>query len=121
MTDYQRARQRMVETQIAARGVRDRRVLAAMREVPREQFVDPGLEEFAYEDSPLQPVNSIAAPAGQKMLRAGVFERVKSEGGFSASGIRYGYSPRCGRVRSMASCSRPPFRSTFPGSSSRPL
>src|SRR5688572_12680792 len=53
MTDYQRARQRMVETQIAARGVRDRRVLAAMREVPREMFVDPGLEEFAYEDSPL--------------------------------------------------------------------
>jgi protein-L-isoaspartate(D-aspartate) O-methyltransferase len=53
MTDYERARQRMVETQIAARGVRDRRVLAAMREVPREMFVDPGLEEFAYEDSPL--------------------------------------------------------------------
>jgi protein-L-isoaspartate(D-aspartate) O-methyltransferase len=46
-------RERMVNRQIAARGVRDPRVLRAMREVPREQFVAPGLEEFAYEDSPL--------------------------------------------------------------------
>jgi protein-L-isoaspartate(D-aspartate) O-methyltransferase len=46
-------RQRMVEEQIAARGVRDPRVLAAMRDVPREQFVPPEAEEFAYEDSPL--------------------------------------------------------------------
>lgn len=46
-------RERMVERQIAARGVRDPRVLAAMREVPREAFVDEGLQEFAYEDAPL--------------------------------------------------------------------
>ncbi|MCA6119078.1 protein-L-isoaspartate(D-aspartate) O-methyltransferase [Bradyrhizobium sp. WSM 1738] len=38
---------------IARRGVRDRRVLEAMREVPREEFVDPGFEEFAYEDAAL--------------------------------------------------------------------
>lgn len=43
----------MVETQIARRGVRDRRVLEAMATVPREAFVDPGLAEFAYEDAPL--------------------------------------------------------------------
>jgi protein-L-isoaspartate(D-aspartate) O-methyltransferase len=43
----------MVDVQIAGRGIRDRRVLAAMRQVPREAFVDTGLEEFAYEDSPL--------------------------------------------------------------------
>jgi protein-L-isoaspartate(D-aspartate) O-methyltransferase len=46
-------RERMVDVQIAGRGIRDRRVLAAMRQVPREAFVDIGLEEFAYEDSPL--------------------------------------------------------------------
>ena len=46
-------RERMVNVQIARRGVRDPRVLEAMQEVPREQFVDPGFEEFAYEDSPL--------------------------------------------------------------------
>ncbi|MGH9903543.1 MAG: protein-L-isoaspartate(D-aspartate) O-methyltransferase, partial [Pyrinomonadaceae bacterium] len=33
--------------------VRDRRVLDAMRRVPREAFVAPGFEEFAYEDGAL--------------------------------------------------------------------
>ena len=46
-------RDRMVERQIAGRGVSDRRVLDAMREVPREAFVASGFEEFAYEDHPL--------------------------------------------------------------------
>jgi protein-L-isoaspartate(D-aspartate) O-methyltransferase len=43
----------MVDAQIERRGIRDRRVLDAMRRVPREAFVQPGFEEFAYEDSPL--------------------------------------------------------------------
>jgi protein-L-isoaspartate(D-aspartate) O-methyltransferase len=43
----------MVEDQIAARGIRDRRVLAAMAEVPRHRFVDGHLQAMAYEDSPL--------------------------------------------------------------------
>lgn len=53
MLDFERARARMVETQIVRRGVTDRRVLDAMRTVPREKFVDEGYEESAYEDSPL--------------------------------------------------------------------
>lgn len=51
--DRIQARNRMVETQLARRGVRDPAVLAAMREVPRENFMAPGFEEFAYEDSPI--------------------------------------------------------------------
>ncbi|HEX2761604.1 MAG TPA: protein-L-isoaspartate O-methyltransferase, partial [Rhizomicrobium sp.] len=47
------ARNRMVETQVARRGVSDPAVLAAMREVPRESFIAAGFEEFAYEDSPI--------------------------------------------------------------------
>src|SRR5258707_5767604 len=54
MLDLSRARNRMVDVQIARRGVRDRHVLEAMRQVPREIFVDPGFEEFAYEDAPLR-------------------------------------------------------------------
>ena len=53
MVDLSRARDRMVDVQIAGRGVRDRNVLDAMRDIPREAFVDPGLEEFAYEDGAL--------------------------------------------------------------------
>ncbi|HEX9149399.1 MAG TPA: protein-L-isoaspartate(D-aspartate) O-methyltransferase [Thermoanaerobaculia bacterium] len=51
-TDAER-RARMVETQIVARGVRDPRVLAAMRKVPRHLFVDPAQRAQAYEDHPL--------------------------------------------------------------------
>jgi protein-L-isoaspartate(D-aspartate) O-methyltransferase len=53
MLDLSRARNRMVDVQIAGRGVRDRYVLEAMQRVPRETFVEPGFEEFAYEDGAL--------------------------------------------------------------------
>jgi protein-L-isoaspartate O-methyltransferase len=43
----------MVEEQIAARGIVDRAVLNAMREVLRELFVPDSAVEFAYEDTPL--------------------------------------------------------------------
>ena len=43
----------MVRRQVEARGIRDPRVLAALREVPREHFVPEGLAEFAYDDTPL--------------------------------------------------------------------
>ncbi len=43
----------MVATQIAARGVKDARVLAAMREVPRHAFVPADLANDAYIDAPL--------------------------------------------------------------------
>ena len=46
-------RARMVDTQIVARGVRNARVLAALREVPRHLFVDPAQRAQAYEDHPL--------------------------------------------------------------------
>jgi protein-L-isoaspartate(D-aspartate) O-methyltransferase len=46
-------REYMVASQLARRGVTDERVLEAMREVPRDAFVQAGMEEFAYEDSPL--------------------------------------------------------------------
>jgi protein-L-isoaspartate(D-aspartate) O-methyltransferase len=53
MLDMRRDRERMVDRQLAARGIADRRVLDAMREVPREAFVPANLQEFAYDDGPL--------------------------------------------------------------------
>lgn len=47
------ARAKMVREQIEARGVRDPRVLAAMRRVPRHLFVGETLAERAYDDTPL--------------------------------------------------------------------
>jgi protein-L-isoaspartate(D-aspartate) O-methyltransferase len=46
-------RESMVAHQIAARGIRDPALLAAMRQVPRHAFVAEALRREAYEDSPL--------------------------------------------------------------------
>lgn len=51
--DFAALREAMVARQIAARGIRNELVLAAMREVPREAFVPDALAAFAYDDSPL--------------------------------------------------------------------
>jgi protein-L-isoaspartate(D-aspartate) O-methyltransferase len=50
---YAAMRQRMVDTQIAIRGVSDPRVLAAMRKVPRHRFIPSHLWDQAYHDYPL--------------------------------------------------------------------
>jgi len=50
---YARERERMVDEQLAGRGVGDARVLAAMRRVPRHRFVQEALRARAYGDHPL--------------------------------------------------------------------
>ena len=47
------ARRRMVDAQIAARGIRNQEVLDAMSRVPRHLFVPPDLRDRAYDDTPL--------------------------------------------------------------------
>ncbi|HST69329.1 MAG TPA: protein-L-isoaspartate(D-aspartate) O-methyltransferase [Solirubrobacterales bacterium] len=53
MSNFAKARRRMVERQLQARGIGDERVLAAMGQVPREEFVSAGLRNRAYADSAL--------------------------------------------------------------------
>jgi len=51
--DYDTARKRMVAEQLVPRGIKDPRVLAAMRKVPRHFFMDPDMRSVAYSDRPL--------------------------------------------------------------------
>jgi protein-L-isoaspartate(D-aspartate) O-methyltransferase len=51
--EFEEARRRMVERQLADRGIVDPRVLAAMAKVPRERFVAAGQASLAYRDGPL--------------------------------------------------------------------
>jgi protein-L-isoaspartate(D-aspartate) O-methyltransferase len=51
--NYAAERQQMVDKQIAARGVADPRVLAAMAKVPRHRFIPSHLRDQAYGDYPL--------------------------------------------------------------------
>lgn len=50
---FRRLREKMVSTQIEARGIHDYRVLEAMRKVPRHLFVGEALQDQAYGDFPL--------------------------------------------------------------------
>jgi len=76
----------MIEDAIAGRGLRSERVLAAMREVPREAFIPASMADRAYDDSPLpigeeqtisQPyivalmIESLALRGGEKVLEIG--------------------------------------------------
>lgn len=86
MTDYTKSRKQMVKRQIAARGVTSKKVLDAMRKVPRERFLPKGEGAFAYDDSPLpigegqtisQPyivaymVEALGLEGGEKVLEIG--------------------------------------------------
>jgi protein-L-isoaspartate(D-aspartate) O-methyltransferase len=51
--NFEAARELMVEEQLRGRGIRDERVLMAMRKIPRHLFVAATVRDRAYEDSPL--------------------------------------------------------------------
>src|SRR5437868_14239613 len=53
VADFPAQRERMVKEQIVMRGVVEERVLAAMRNVPREDFVPAELRAERYTDRPL--------------------------------------------------------------------
>ena len=52
-TDFESERNVMIEWQLRRRGIHDERVLRAMEEVPRHEFVPPVSQEAAYEDRPI--------------------------------------------------------------------
>jgi hypothetical protein len=69
--DWASERREMVETQLRRRGISDGRVLAAMDEIPREEFVPPESRIEAYTDGPIrlgygqtisQPYMTVARP-----------------------------------------------------------
>jgi protein-L-isoaspartate(D-aspartate) O-methyltransferase len=53
MVDFPKARLKMVEDQIIARGIKDPKVIGAMKKVPRHLFVEEALQGQAYSDHPL--------------------------------------------------------------------
>jgi protein-L-isoaspartate(D-aspartate) O-methyltransferase len=86
MINFQRARDRMVESQLVSRGIRDPLVLEAMRAAPRHLFVEEALKDQAYSDHPLpigdkqtisQPyivalmTESLGLKGGEKVLEIG--------------------------------------------------
>ncbi|MEO5894439.1 MAG: protein-L-isoaspartate(D-aspartate) O-methyltransferase [Vicinamibacterales bacterium] len=89
--DLDRRREQMVETQLVARGLRDERVLDAIRRVPRHRFVPAELESEAYEDRPLAIGwgQTISQPLIVAMMTAGL--KLRSEHRVLEIGTGSGY------------------------------
>jgi protein-L-isoaspartate(D-aspartate) O-methyltransferase len=64
LSGFELEREAMVERQLARRGIGDARVLDAMRQVPREEFVAADMRDYAYEDSalPIEAGQTISQP-----------------------------------------------------------
>lgn len=81
-------RMEMVRDQIEARGVREPRLLEALRSLPRHLFVPPNLLEFAYEDRPL-PIGE-GQTISQPYIVALMTDLLELEGGESVLEIGTG-------------------------------
>ena len=68
--DYSIARRRMVQEQLAARDITDRRILEAFMEVPRHLFLDEAIGARAYEDCsfPIGYSQTISQPYIQALM-----------------------------------------------------
>ena len=76
--NYDGARQKMLESQIVARNVRDPRVLEAIRTVPRHLFVEEALRDRAYLDKAL-PIGE-KQTISQPFMVAAMSEALQLEG-----------------------------------------
>jgi protein-L-isoaspartate(D-aspartate) O-methyltransferase len=91
-TSRQDERHTMVKEQLEKRGIRDSRVLQAMRDVPRHLFVSPQFQNKAYEDGPL-PIES-KQTISQPSIVASMIELIEPQSTFRVLevGVGSGYS-----------------------------
>ncbi len=78
MDDFAERRAHMVEHQLRERGIEDERVIAAMGEVPREDFVPERRRDFAYSDAAL-PIGS-EQTISQPWIVAAILQALKLSG-----------------------------------------
>jgi protein-L-isoaspartate(D-aspartate) O-methyltransferase len=76
MTDFERQRLAMVESQVRPNEVTDRVLLAALRSLPRERFVPAALRELAYMDGSIEVFPSIDAAPARFLLAPMVLARL---------------------------------------------
>ena len=72
MTDYERARRAMVDSQLRTANVTDRRILGVMGRIPRERFVHETRRDVAYIDEP----QSLLTGSPRKMPAPAAFARL---------------------------------------------
>jgi protein-L-isoaspartate(D-aspartate) O-methyltransferase len=98
MSNFAVERHNMVESQIRTCGVTNPRLLAALREVPREAFVPPSARSLAYMDGPLQVEAAREGHAARYLLAPMLFAKlvqlaeIKAEDKVLDVGAATGYS-----------------------------
>ncbi|WP_439576992.1 protein-L-isoaspartate O-methyltransferase family protein [Elioraea sp.] len=99
--DFARARLNMVEGQIRPNKVTDPRIVAAMLDLPRERFLPPDRQAFAYldEDIPVAPGRALLEPMVLARLVQAAELRESSRVLVVAAGAGYG-AALCGRLAS---------------------
>lgn len=101
MEDFERLRNLMVETQLIARGIKDERVLSAMRKVPRHLFVGESLIDRAYEDHAL-PIGE-GQTISQPYMVALMTEQLELKGNEKVLEIGTGSGYQCAVLAELAS------------------
>jgi len=76
MIDFAAARRTMVETQLRPTKVTDRRLLAAMGDLPRERFLPPSKQPLAYIDAALDVWPSVDGAPARSLLAPVVLARL---------------------------------------------
>jgi protein-L-isoaspartate(D-aspartate) O-methyltransferase len=51
--NFEKQREKMVDVQLKARGIKDQKILEAMRKIPRHTFIPENMIPYAYNDEPL--------------------------------------------------------------------
>ncbi len=90
MSDFQQARQAMVDTQVRPSDVTRYAIIEAMLEVPREQFVPKALREVAYAES------EIALGGARTMLPARAFAKMVEAAQIGADDLVLDLAPGLG-------------------------
>lgn len=89
--DYVRERQIMVDSQIVARGIKDKRILDAIGRIERHKFVPEGMRRYAYEDISLPIGENEAVPPAYFVSLVAQLSELKGVEKVLELGIESGY------------------------------
>lgn len=89
--DYARERRIMVDSQIVARGIKDKRILDAVGKIERHKFVPEGMRKYAYEDVSLPISEGEAIPPAYFVSLVAQISELKGKEKVLEVGIESGY------------------------------
>ena len=93
MVDFVQQRINMVESQVRPSDVTDRRIIRAMLELPREDFVPEAMREMAYMDEAVQVAPRVDGTAPRYLLPPRTLAKLIQLADITPSAARFGCRP----------------------------